>query len=97
MAHDVPQQVYLEYLILRREVLEKVSILLTQQYEMAKIDESKQNISFQVIDLPRVMDSPIRPKVQLNIFVGGIVSILVALFYAFFADYLAYIKEKRRA
>lgn len=62
-VRQVPQQVYLQYLILKRELLAKMSALLTQQYEMAKMDEVREDLAFQIVDpaiLPRYKNKPKR-------------------------------------
>ena len=62
VVKGVPQQVYLQYLTLQRNVLTQVNSLLTQQYEMAKIEESKNDLVFQVIDSAQVPEKRSRPK-----------------------------------
>lgn len=69
VVRGVPQQVYLQYLTLRRELLGKISALLTQQYETAKMEESKDELSFQVIDQalpPRNRFKPRRKRILLT-------------------------------
>jgi uncharacterized protein involved in exopolysaccharide biosynthesis len=85
---DVPQQVYLTYLMLRRELLAKVNVLLSTQYEMAKIEESKEDLSFQVIDwaVPPVMRaSPRRAHICVMSFMAALFG---AIFLAFFREYI---------
>ncbi len=93
VVEDVPQQVYLTYLMLRRELLAKVNALLTSQYEMAKIEESKEELSFQVIDraVPPVMKaSPKRSQICIMSFMAALFG---AVFLAFFRDYLERMKK----
>lgn len=93
VVEDVPQQVYLTYLMLRRELLAKVNALLTSQYEMAKIEESKEELSFQVIDraVPPVMKaSPKRSQICIMSFMAALFG---AVFLAFFRDYLGRMKK----
>jgi uncharacterized protein involved in exopolysaccharide biosynthesis len=90
---NIPQQVYLNYLIMRRELLAKVSALLTSQYEMAKIEENKEDLAFQVIDravVPIQRYSPKRGRFCITIF---FVALSFAIFSAFFREYLQKIKS----
>ncbi len=93
VVEDVPQQVYLTYLMLRRELLAKVNALLTSQYEMAKIEESKEELSFQVIDRavpPVKRASPKRSQICIMSFMAALFG---AVFLAFFRDYLERMKK----
>lgn len=72
LVKQVPQQVYLQYMSLRRELLVQINTLLTQQYEMAKINEMKDELAFQVIDsarAPSARSSPNRKKMVIFVFV----------------------------
>ena len=93
VVRDVPQQVYLQYLTLRRELLGQVNSLLTQQYEMAKIDESKEDLNFQVIDWARVPVRKFKPKRSQIVMTAFVMSLFLAVFYAFFREYLQKMKE----
>ena len=85
----------LEYIRLKRKVLteEKVFELMTQQYEIAKIDEAKENITFQVIDRAIPPEKRVKPKRKLNVMLAGIVSLFVGVFLVFFLEYLGNLKE----
>ncbi len=85
---DIPQQVYLQYLMMRRELLGEVNALLSQQYEMAKIEESKKDLAFQVIDPARVPESIYKPKRRLMVMVGFVASIFLGIFLIFFLEYI---------
>jgi uncharacterized protein involved in exopolysaccharide biosynthesis len=93
---NVPQQVYLSYLMLRRELLAKVNALLTSQYEMAKIEESKEELSFQVIDkaVPPVLR--FKPKRAQLCIMSFMAALFGAIFLAFFREYLQRMKELHR-
>ena len=86
-VQDVPQQVYLQYLTLRQELLGRMNALLTQQYEMAKIEESKEDLSFQVIDWARVPLRKDRPKRAQIVASAFILSAFISVLYLFFRDY----------
>ena len=85
----------LEYVRLKRKVLteEKVFELMTQQYEIAKIDEAKEDITFQVIDRAIPPEKRVKPKRKLNVMLAGIVSLFVGVFLVFFLEYLGNLKE----
>ncbi len=86
----------LQYVRLKRKALtqEKVFELLTQQYEMAKIDEAKEDIAFQVIDRAIAPEKRVKPKRKLNVMLAGVVSLFVGIFLVFFLEYLANLKER---
>ncbi len=94
VVKDVPQQVYLQYLTLRRELLGQVHGLLTQQYEMAKIEEQKEELSFQVIDWARVPVRKFKPKRAQIVMTAFVMSIFLGVFYAFFREYLEKLKTQ---
>ncbi len=80
----------LQFARLKRDTLvqEKVFELLTQQVEMAKIEEAKDDITFQVIDAAVTPKKPIKPKKMLNLLMAGTVSLFLAVFLAFLLEYL---------
>lgn len=90
----VPGQVYLQYLNLNRELISKTHALLTQQYEIAKIDEAKEDLAFQVIDRAEVKVRSYFPNLMINIIVGLFGGLCLGLFFAFFKEYISRLKEK---
>jgi tyrosine-protein kinase Etk/Wzc len=94
VVKNVPQQVYLTYLMLRRELLAKVNALLTTQYEMAKIEEAKEDLAFQVIDkaVPPVHKfAPKRAQICIMSFMAALFG---AIFLAFFREYIRRVKKQ---
>ena len=92
VVKDVPQQVYLNYLIKQNEFLAQITALLSQQYEMAKIQEVKEDLSFQVIDpayVPNFRHAPNRRKLVVTAFV---LSLFAACGVAFLLDYFSKLK-----
>ena len=67
----------LGYARLKRDALiqEKVFELLTQQYELAKIEEAKDALTFQVIDPAIAPEKRIKPKRTKNVMIAGVVSL----------------------
>jgi len=92
----VPGQVYLQYLNLNRELLAKTYALLTQQYELAKIDEAKEDLAFQVIDKAEIKVRQDSPKLKINLIVGVFGGLLLGLSLAFFCEYIEKLKAKSK-
>ncbi|MBN2569744.1 MAG: hypothetical protein JXB42_09990 [Deltaproteobacteria bacterium] len=92
LVKDVPQQVYLTYLMLRRELLAKINALLTSQYEMAKIEESKEDLSFQIIDKAVPPERRFKPKRAQICIMSFMAALFGAIFLAFFREYLLKMK-----
>ena len=87
----------LQYVRLKRKAVthQKVFELLTQQYEMAKIDEAKEDITFQVIDRAIPPEKRIKPNRRRNVMLAGVVSLFAGIFLVFFLEYLSNLKEPR--
>lgn len=88
LVQDVPQQVYLQYLLTRRELVNQLNILLSQQYEMAKIEEAKEGLDFQVIDWASVPLNRFKPKRRQIVLVSLIASVFLSLFFVLFREHL---------
>ncbi len=93
IVHNIPQQVYLEYIMLRKETLTKLNALLNSQYEMAKIEEAKESVSFQIIDSARVPEGKDKPKTLLVIVISGMIGFFGAVFFVFFKEYWNSLKD----
>ena len=96
VVKGVPQQVYLQYLTLQRNVLTQVNSLLTQQYEMAKIEESKNDLVFQVIDSAQVPEKRSRPKRKQMVMMAFVGSLFFGIFLAFFLEYIEKMKQQAK-
>lgn len=88
IVHNVPSQVYLQYLTLQRELLGRVNALLTQQYELAKIEEAKEDLTFQVIDKAVPPARPSWPQKPLIVSVAFVSGLFLSVFLAFFLEYI---------
>lgn len=88
IARDIPQQVYLQYLTLRRELLGKLNVLLAQQYEMAKIDEMKEDLSFQIIDRAEVPESRFKPNRRKIVITSLLLSVFFSICLVFLLEYI---------
>ncbi|MNR81954.1 tyrosine kinase [compost metagenome] len=67
-------------------VKQKVFELLTQQLELAKIEESRDSLSFQVIDRAAVPDTASGAERLTIWIVGGILSLALGIFFALVLD-----------
>lgn len=85
----------LAYIRLQRKaaVHQKTFELLTQQYEMAKIEEAKEGITFQVLDRAIPPKKTIKPKIRLKVVLAGVASLLAGIFLVFFLEYLSNLKQ----
>lgn len=79
----------LNYARLKRELLvrEKVFELLTQQYEMAKIQESENDESFQILDPALAPENKSAPKRGTLAIIAVIASIVVATILVFIVEF----------
>ena len=68
--------------------------ILVPQYEMAKVDEAKEDISFQVIDKAVPPITKAKPRVALNTLIAGMASILLGVFAAFFLRFIEHMKSQ---
>jgi len=86
----------LQYIRLKRDALTQQTVfeLLTQQLEVAKIDEAKEDIAFQVIDTAIPPEKRIKPKRTLIVMLAGVVSAFAGIFLVFFLEYLENMKKR---
>lgn len=89
----VPQHVYLEYLTQKRSVLGSLNMLLSQAYELAKMQEVKEDLSFQIIDAARAPRSPDWPNMPLLLVVGVFAGLFLGVLYALFTGYLLRVRQ----
>lgn len=76
------------------KVQETIYTLLTSQYEQAKVNEAKENITVQVVDyaVPPIKKS--KPSTTLNVLIAGVSSIFLGIFLAFFLNFWKNFKEE---
>lgn len=77
---NLPQNLWYENLQLRKEVMVNLNSLLSTQYEMAKIEESREALAFQVIDYPVSVQKKYGPKRALICVAVFIVGLFVTVF-----------------
>ena len=90
----VPQQVFLEYLTMHKKVLAEINGLMAQQYEMAKIEEAKNELAFQVIDAAILPLALYKPKRALMTALAFFSSLFFIVFVVLFREYLEGLKEE---
>jgi Uncharacterized protein involved in exopolysaccharide biosynthesis len=80
---------------LKRDLLvkQKVFELLTQQLELAKIEEAKESLSFQIVDTATPPDRKSAPSRTMNVFAGGIVSLFLGVLMALGLEKYALIRK----
>lgn len=78
-----------EYVQLTREqkLQEAMLELLTKQYELTKLANSKDVPELQVLQPAKAPDKPLKPKKVLIIFVGVIIGVFWGIFMAFLQEY----------
>ena len=77
------------------KVQETVYTLLTQQFEQAKIMEARDTPVVQVLDRAVPAERKSRPSTILNMAIAGTLSLFVAIFLAFFLEYLARMRAQK--
>lgn len=84
-----------EYARLLRDakIHETLFELLTQQYEVAKIQEVKDSPTVQVLDTGKVAEKKFRPRRSLIVGLSTFIAIVLFVFGAFFREYLAKLRE----
>ena len=81
-------QLNLENLQVQMEIAQGLLETLIKEYELAKANEMKEQISFQVIDPPYVPNKPYKPKKLLIIVISIISGLFLGIFAAFFKEWL---------
>lgn len=90
---DVPQRIYLEYLEQRRSILHSLSFVLSEQYEMALIDESRNTVSFRIIDGPVLPAAPIKPTIKKNVLIAVLFSFFLAVLLVLCVEHIRQLKR----
>ena len=77
------------------KVQETLVLLLTQQNEQARIAEAKDVPIVQILDRAVPAERHARPRLRINLAIGGVTSIFVGIFLAFLIDYVRNYKSRR--
>jgi uncharacterized protein involved in exopolysaccharide biosynthesis len=82
-AMNIPPLQYQLGQVLREQRMQEVLVtLLTQRYEIARINEARDTSTFQVLDNPVLPTKKIRPKVRTSAITGMILGIFIGLAWA---------------
>ncbi len=76
------------------KVQETIYTLLTSQYEQAKVNEAKENVTIQVIDYAIPPTKKSKPSTTLNVLIAGVSSIFLGIFLVFFLDFWKKFREE---
>lgn len=95
IVKKVPQQVYLTFLQGYYELLSVITTTMTQEYELAKLNEAKEDITFQVIDPGQVPLGKYMPMTVLILIVAVMFSVFVAAFVAFFSEHIRILQQAK--
>jgi tyrosine-protein kinase Etk/Wzc len=95
MATSKVPGVALEYVRRVREVKYREAVFeaLAKQYEAAKLDEAKEAAIIQVVDPATPPDRKSSPKRMLIVLAGGLLGLVIALFYVFGSEALQYVQK----
>jgi len=80
-------------LLLKVKVKTKVVSMLATQLEQARLEETKDMPTINVLDWAMAPERPIKPKLKLNVILGFVVSLFVGIFLIFFLEYLRRMDE----
>ena len=85
-----------KYFNLKREfeITQKVYSALKEEYEIAKANEQKEKISFQIIDPPYIPTRPINPKIKFKIIAATILGLILGIVTAFLKEWIDNIRKK---
>lgn len=86
----------LQYTRLLRDatIQETLYGLLTQQYEMARIQEARDSPTVQILDVAKVPEKKARPKRALIVLLSTVTAAFLAVFLAFFMEFLEKSKKE---
>lgn len=90
---NVPQQTYFEFEISKKQTLLTLDTLMTQQYEIAKIEEQRENATFQIINEVELPEQPYIMKKRIIMYVSLLLAFFVALLYIFGLEYYNRVKS----
>lgn len=95
-VETVPQNVYYEYLKSQQALMGSVVNLLSTKRELAKIEEDKESISFQILDSPSMPNRRDEPKRAIICLIGLLLGTMMALAYCIFDYHVKSILESER-
>ncbi len=95
VANSLPEKrLNIERLNLQFSLLKNVFISLYREYEIAKLQEKKETLAFDVIDEPYIPKKPVKPKKKLILAVAGVSGLFLGVFLAFFIEWIENVKRE---
>ena len=91
-VRDVPGQIYLQYLTMQRSLMIQINSLLAQQYELAKIEEAKNDLAFEILDVARVPEHKSKPKRKDMVVIACLGSFFLSILIVIISGYFEKIK-----
>ena len=75
-------------LLLKVKAKTGVVSMLTTQLEQARLEETKDMPTINVLDWARPPERPVKPKLKLNVILGFVVSLFIGIFLVFFLEFM---------
>lgn len=88
IVEDIPQHIHMEYLALQRNIVGELIRMLSQNYELALIEENRQEFSFLVLDEARPPTDIYKPRLKRIIYFTFIAAFIIAVFVSVLVEYL---------
>lgn len=88
LSHLPAQELELARLQRDAKVLEELYVLLRTRREEARISEAMETADVRVIDPAVVPDKPVKPRVKLNIAIGGVLGMFLGVGLAFLLEFM---------
>ena len=88
LSHLPAQELELARLTRDAKVLEELYIVLRTRREEARITEAMQTADVQIIDRATLPERPVKPRVTLNIAIGGVLGVFLGVGLALLVEFL---------
>ena len=95
ISNSLPEKrLNIERLNLQFSLLKNVFTTLYKEYEIAKLQEKRETLAFDIIDEPYIAKKPYKPKKRLIVAVAGVSGLFLGIFLAFFLEWIENIKRE---
>lgn len=85
---DVPQQTFFSYVAMQNQILGRINALLATQYMLAKIEENKEDLGFEVVDPAIPSRGRYSPKPLFMITAAAFLAFCGAMFFLMMREYV---------
>ncbi len=82
------KEIKLARLVRDQNVTEQVYLLLRNKYEEMRIQEAMKTANVSILDASIIPDTPIKPRVRLNVAIAGFLGLFLGVGIAFFLEFL---------